>query len=346
MSQTHHHHHDHRRTVERQCDVAVIGGSAAGLAGALELGRRGRSVIVVDAGEPGDAPAGFLDAARDEVRGHGCEVVAGRVVDVAGTDDGRFRLELVDGHAVFARRVIDTATLIDAADGTGVGVAVDESLAEDDVANAARVSAHQLDWDHRYGGAQMWSGNPNGTLVAEVSDLAPGDALDVGAGEGGDAMWLADRGWHVTANDISRLALHRISAEAERRGHHVDCVHADANASQPFGDRTFDLVSAQYASIPRTPDDRAVRNLLDAVRPGGTLLVVSHDLEPMRTPIDTSIESRPFDAEAFVRVEDVADALAASPEWEIEVHTKRPRPPGAASSHHVDDLVLRARRRA
>ena len=106
-------------------------------------------------------------------------------------------------------------------------------------------------------------------------------------------------------------------------------------------------MSAQYASIPRTPDGRGVRNLLDAVAPGGTLLVVGHDLEPMRAPIDTHEHSRPFDPDAYVRVDDFATALADSPEWEIEVHEKRPRPPGAASaSHHVDDVVLRARRRA
>jgi hypothetical protein len=75
------------------------------------------------------------------------------------------------------------------------------------------------------------------------------------------------------------------------------------------------------------------------------LLVVGHDLEPMRTAIDTSRESRPFDPDAYVRVEDIAAALADAADWEIEVHEKRSRPAGAASSHHVDDVVLRARRR-
>ena len=126
-----------------------------------------------------------------------------------------------------------------------------------------------------------------------------------------------------------------------------DSHHTDANALDAYEAAEFDLVSAQYASIPRTPDGRGVRNLLNAVAPGGTLLVVSHDLEPMRTPADTSAHSRPFDPDAYVSVEDFAAALAASPGWDVEVHEKRPRPPGAASaSHHVDDIVLRARRRA
>jgi hypothetical protein len=104
-------------------------------------------------------------------------------------------------------------------------------------------------------------------------------------------------------------------------------------------------VSAQYASIPRTPDDRGVHNILNAVAPGGTLLIVGHDLEPMRAPASEPAHSRPFDPDAYVRVDDFAAVLADSPAWDIELHEKRPRPAGAASaSHHVHDIVLRARR--
>ncbi len=221
------------------------------------------------------------------------------------------------------------------------------SLADDDIRAATRPSANQADWDHRYGSDRMWSGNPNGTLVNETTGLTPGRALDVGAGEGADTLWLAERGWRVTASDISRRALARVAEEAERRGSHVECLHADANALDAFETGAFDLVSAQYASIPRTPDGRAVGNLLDAVAPGGTLLVVSHDLEPMRAPVDTLHHSRPFDPVAYVGVDDVAAALAGSPAWDIEIHEQRPRPAGATSaSHHVNDVVLRARRRA
>jgi hypothetical protein len=74
------------------------------------------------------------------------------------------------------------------------------------------------------------------------------------------------------------------------------------------------------------------------------LLVVSHDLEPMRAPIDTRNHSRAFDPDAYLTVDDFVDVLAGSSGWILEVHEKRRRPPGAASSHHVDDLVLRARR--
>lgn len=179
-----------------------------------------------------------------------------------------------------------------AANGSRVGTMICFSLAQEDIEGAARPSANEADWDHRYSGDQMWSGKPNGTLVNEIDGRPVGRALDVGAGEGGDALWLAEQGWNVTASDISQRALDRVAAEAQRRGLRIECRHADANALRAFESRAFDLVSAQYASIPRTPDGRGVRNLLDAVAPGGMLLVVSHDLEPLRAPIDTQRHSR------------------------------------------------------
>jgi SAM-dependent methyltransferase len=391
---------DHAPTaIERHCDVAIIGASTAGLAAAVQLGCRRRSVIVIDVGEPRTTPAahqhGHLgrdglsppeptDAGRDEVRSHGGEILAGRASRVTLADDDRWHVELTGGHTIVARRlfaatgadhlsgldgIVETdptdATALPgltiagdmtdpkrqvspSAEGSRVGTMIDLSLTEDDTGTVGRPSASQIDWDRRYAGDRLWSGNPNGTLVHEARDLEPGRALDVGAGEGADALWLAERGWDVTANDISRLALDRIGAEAARRGLSVELHHADANELDAFAPGAFDLVSALYASIPRTPDRRAVQNLVSAVAPGGTLLVVSHDLEPMRAPIDTRTHSRAFDPDAYVRVEDVAAALAESSEWEIEVHEQRRRPPGAAASaaHHVNDVVLRARRRA
>jgi thioredoxin reductase/SAM-dependent methyltransferase len=231
-----------------------------------------------------------------------------------------------------------------AASGGRVGGMIGLSLAQEDLQASARRSGTERDWDHRYGGDQIWSGNPNGTLVHEAGSLVPGRALDVGAGEGGDALWLAERGWDVTACDISRRALNRIDAEARRRRLAVRCLHADANGLDPFEAEAFDLVCAQYASIPRTPDRRAVHNLARAVAAGGTLLVVSHDLAAMRAAADGSDHRPLFDAAAYVRVDDIAAALGEAPGWTIEVLAKRPRPAGAASTHHVDDIVLRARR--
>ena len=517
--------------VERHCDVCIVGGSAAGLAAALQLGRQRRSVIVVDSGEPRNAPAahlhGYLGSdgtapselirrGRAEVRSYGGEVLSGRAVRVTRTEEGTFRVLLHSGHSVVARRVLAATGLIDelpdiegvaaqwgkgvvhcpfchgyelrdqsivqivsqriglhptalfrrltdrltvvlhesdladddrlpglraggvqivlgparrvlsdtqgevngveladgtrlnadavvvgprfrartapfaplglntqphpsgagdvvpvdptgqtsvpglyaagnvtdpgqqllqaAAQGSLVGAMIGFSLADEDLAAATRPSANQADWDHRYGGEQLWSGNPNGTLVHEVADLPAGRALDVGAGEGGDAIFLAERGWQVTATDVSARGLARIQQAATQRGVAVTCLHADANARDPFPARAFDLVSAQYASIPRTPDHRAVQHLMNAVAPGGILLVVGHDVEAMRVMARTAEHGPIFDPDAYIGVPDVAAAIADSPDWTVQGHGKRTRPHGAVSTHHVEDIVLRAQR--
>ncbi len=176
--------------------------------------------------------------------------------------------------------------------------------------------------------------------------MSSGRVLDVGAGEGGDAVWLAERGWAVTANDISVHGLSRVAAEAERRGLSVECLHADANELGAFTTDGFDLVSMQYGAIHRTPEQRALMNLLGAVAPGGTLLVVGHDHTPWCTPIDMAEQNRMFDPDAYLGIDEIAAAINDDPGWVLELHETRPRPPGAASAHHhVDDVVLRARRR-
>lgn len=235
-----------------------------------------------------------------------------------------------------------------AADGSRVGAMIALDLAGDDLSAAAPRSSDRADWEHRYGAdALVWSGNPNGTLVAEVADLPAGRALDVGAGEGGDAIGLAERGWTVTANDISANALSRVSAEAERRGLSIECLHVDANVVGAFDLGGFHLVSMQYGSIHRTPEQRALTNLLGAVAPGGTLLVVGHDRTPWNAPVDLDEQTRMFDPDAFLGIDEIATAIAADPDWELELHETRSRPPGAASAdHHVDDVILRARRRS
>ena len=218
-----------------------------------------------------------------------------------------------------------------AADGSRVGAMISFSLAHDDIRAAARPSANEADWDHRYGGDQMWSGNPNGTLVNEVSGLTPGRALDVGAGEGGDALWLAERGWSVTASDISQRALDRVEAEAERRGLRVECRHADANALDHVRNRRV------------RPRVGAVRvDSAHTRRPGGPQHLErgrprwhAARREP-RSRADAGADrhhepSRPFDPDAYVRVDD-SWPRSPAPAWDIEVHEKRPRPPGAASA--------------
>jgi SAM-dependent methyltransferase len=184
----------------------------------------------------------------------------------------------------------------------------------------------------------MWSGRPNGALVAEVAGLAPGRALDVGCGEGADAIWLAGLGWDVTALDVSGVALDRAAGHARDAGVTVTWIHAGlADAALPPG--SFDLVSAQYPVLPRTPDDAAERALLGAVSPGGVLLFVHHAGMETHAGHDSG-----FDPADHVWPAQVAPLLGE--DWHVEVDEQRLRavPESGAGAHHVDDLVLRARR--
>jgi SAM-dependent methyltransferase len=200
--------------------------------------------------------------------------------------------------------------------------------------------AEQATWDDRYGSRpeRLWSGRPNGALVAEVADLPPGRVLDVGCGEGADAVWLAGRGWDVTALEVSGVALERAARHAQEAGVTVRWVHAGlVEASLPPG--SFDLVSAQYPALLRTPDSAAERALLAAVAPGGVLLLVHH--AGMETHVPE--EGRPDPAD-YVWPSMVAALL--DDDWQVEVAEERPRvvPEGGAGAHHAHDVVLRARR--
>nr|WP_238354948.1 class I SAM-dependent methyltransferase [Kribbella sandramycini] len=102
-------------------------------------------------------------------------------------------------------------------------------------------------WDGRYAeSTRIWSGKPNAALVAELAGLAPGRALDLGSGEGGDAIWLAQQGWQVTAVDVSPIALGRAAEHAREAGiaDRIDWQHHELGKTFPAG--TFDLVSAQF----------------------------------------------------------------------------------------------------
>lgn len=200
--------------------------------------------------------------------------------------------------------------------------------------------AVRAEWDERYAAdpGRLWSGRPNGALVAEVADLAPGRVLDVGCGEGADAVWLAGRGWDVTALEVSGVALERAARHAREAGVTVRWVHAGlAEARLPPA--SFDLVSAQYPALHRTPDCAAERALLAAVAPRGVLLLVHH--AGMETHV--AEEGRPDPAD-YVWPSMVAALLDEN--WQVEVDEVRPRvvPEGGAGAHHADDVVLRARR--
>src|SRR4051794_17635683 len=172
-------------------------------------------------------------------------------------------------------------------------------------------------WDARYASTdQVWSGEPNGAVVTELTGAVAGRAVDVGCGEGADAVWLAQHGWQVTALDVSGVALQRAEQAAGRAGVDVHWVHAGLMDAELDGQ--FDLVSAQYPALPRTPDGRTVRTLLDLVAPGGILLLAHH------ADIDVEhAKEQGFDPADFISLDDVATALDEG--WRVEAYERRPR---------------------
>lgn len=201
-------------------------------------------------------------------------------------------------------------------------------------------------WDERYGGReQVWSGRPNPQLVAHVSTLAPGTALDVGCGEGADAIWVAERGWTVTGVDVSPVGLQRAAGHAREAGQaiaeRIDWRQADlfAENSEPFG--AYELVSSQYLHMPPEMRERALGRLAASVSLGGSLLVVSHH------PADLEIPGlRPNVPELFYTASELAAQLDPQ-QWEIIAASaperRVPGPHGEPVTVH--DAVLHARRR-
>ena len=214
-------------------------------------------------------------------------------------------------------------------------------MPEDDGDDRFAPAAQAAEWDARYGELDeaMWSGRPNGRLVAEAADLSPGRALDVGCGEGADAIWLAQQGWTVTAIDVSAVAVRRAEEAAERLGVTVEWLSGDALGTS-FAPGTFDLVSLQYPALPKAAGHDAVIALLDTIRPGGLLLAVYHDLDDEHR---AHMKDRGFDPDDYVGVDDLHGLLADDFTAELEAGVPRIDPP--PGNPHVADVILRARRR-
>ena len=199
-------------------------------------------------------------------------------------------------------------------------------------------------WDERYSGeGKIWSGNPNAQLVAEGADLAPGTALDVGCGEGGDVIWLARRGWTVTGADFSAAGLARAARHAEEAGvaERTDWWQVDAREFDAEG-RAFDLVTSQYLHPPESGMVDVVRRLAGAVAPGGHLLVVGH-APPSGPSHGGSHHSKAQRRAMFL----AADLLPGLPEdFEPVVVEQRPHPvTREGKTVEIDDSTLLARRR-
>jgi 2-polyprenyl-3-methyl-5-hydroxy-6-metoxy-1,4-benzoquinol methylase len=185
-------------------------------------------------------------------------------------------------------------------------------------------------------------GRPNPQLVAEAGDLTPGKALDAGCGEGADAIWLASRGWRVTAVDFATTPLRRGREHAETLGaditSRIDWVQADLTSWTPTEEH-FDLVSAHYVHGV-APREALFRRLAASVAPGGTLLIVGHH------PSDhTTTSSHALAPEVYFTAEEVAASLDPD-RWDIAVAEARPRSATDHDGHEITlrDAVLRARK--
>ena len=210
-------------------------------------------------------------------------------------------------------------------------------------------------WDERYRTKpQMWSGKPNPQLVREAGGLKPGRALDLGCGEGADAIWLAQQGWTVTAVDVSAVALERAQSH-EKAALARESVHAadgaiasritwqQANLEQWQPEGTFDLVTSQFLHSQELAWQGPLRTAAAAVKPGGTLLVVGH--HPDRLPPWGANHHDHRDM-FYTGDELVRELRLDGPGWQLEVLTSRERPVTGPNGEHatIADVVLRATR--
>jgi SAM-dependent methyltransferase len=169
-------------------------------------------------------------------------------------------------------------------------------------------------------------------------------ALDVGCGEGADAVWLAQRGWQVVATDISSVAIKRAAQHVRSSdplaAARIEWRQVDLLVSAPEPD-TFDLVSVQFMHLPPELRSRLFTSVAASVRPGGTLLVVGHHPSDLLTGV-----KRPSEPELLYTADDIAKLL--DPSWTIVVSDSRPRfattPEGVEATVH--DAVLRAIRQS
>ena len=189
---------------------------------------------------------------------------------------------------------------------------------------------HQEHWDERYATVgRLFSSHPDTAMVELVTPLPPGRALDLGAGEGRNSIWLARHGWTVTAVDASAVALDRVGAAAAAEGLSVSPVQADIGDFLRRGD-SFDLVV--IANIHPSPEERAVllRAAVGAVRPGGHLFLVGHH-------VDSLGRVGPLDAARLYTEEALGGALPGLRTLLLE---RRERTLGGDTGEPVVDVVL------
>ncbi len=196
----------------------------------------------------------------------------------------------------------------------------------------------RADWNRKYAGAELvWTAQPNRFLVEEVSELAPGRALDLAAGEGRNAVWLAERGWRVTAVDFSDVAIDKARGLASARGVDVDWLDADLRRWSPPA-ALFDLVIVLYLHLPWRDFEPVLERAASAVAPRGTFLLVGHDSSNLERG-----HGGPQDAGVLYTPEQVAEVVGRQLEIEKASRVERPVETQAGTAVAIDCRV-RARR--
>ncbi|MFD5148412.1 class I SAM-dependent methyltransferase [Streptomyces sp. NPDC058401] len=198
-------------------------------------------------------------------------------------------------------------------------------------------------WDSRYRESdRIWSGDANAVLAREAAALAPGRALDLGCGEGGDAVWLARQGWHVTGTDISGVALERAAAHAADAGVADRTAWERHDLAESFPAGEYELVSACFLhTFGEFPRERVLRRAAAAVAPGGILLVVGHAGWPSWQEDRPEVDF-PTPDEVVAQLELEAGA------WEVllaEEHVRAQNQPDGRPGTRTDNAV-KVRRRA
>ncbi|MFD1858925.1 NAD(P)/FAD-dependent oxidoreductase [Aeromicrobium camelliae] len=206
-------------------------------------------------------------------------------------------------------------------------------------------------WEGRYANNhRVWSGRVNPTTADVVAALGPGEALDLGCGEGGDAVWLAEHGWQVTAVDISSTAVTRGADGARQRGvgDRITWIAHDLASWQPEG--SFDLVTASFfhstVELPRT---QILQRAAAHIRPGGHLLLVSHvfenedDIPPWAWRRDPDADVPQQEPALLTPAEEVAELALDPSHWEVVIEEIRRREavgPDGQTAKVKDGVVL------
>jgi hypothetical protein len=188
--------------------------------------------------------------------------------------------------------------------------------------------------------ATAWDITPDPFVVAACGRLRPGVALQFGAGDGGTALWLAGRGWRVTAVDGAPVTVGRLQGRSALLNQPVDAIAADVAAYRPAAEG-FNLILLRYLELPEGQLRRLLDNAVGGLAEGGTVLVVGHDL----SNLDAGWGG-PRDPDVLTTPDRLADLLAAHGLDVRRAEVVRRTVPGDVGVHTVLDHVVEAVRPA